>query len=153
METGLWIIAMPVFDVDPDLLNRHVNYYAPHPEVHVGQLTIRSKDVFISLGARIDLTDDVTIDEYTMIGEGTRILTHDHYHEGRVPLLLLQDVMGVKHMPKTIGKDVWLHSCTVLMQVTDIPDGVVVGTGSVLTKIPGPYEIWAGNPAVKIGER
>jgi acetyltransferase-like isoleucine patch superfamily enzyme len=30
---------------------------------------------------------------------------------------------------------------------------VVIGAGSVLTKNPGPYEIWAGNPARKIGMR
>ncbi|THB78768.1 MAG: hypothetical protein D6B25_03295, partial [Desulfobulbaceae bacterium] len=41
----------------------------------------------------------------------------------------------------------------VLYQVTEIPDGVVLGAGSILTKNPGPYEIWAGNPARKIGER
>jgi len=30
---------------------------------------------------------------------------------------------------------------------------VVLGGGSVLTRNPDPYEIWAGNPARKIGER
>jgi serine O-acetyltransferase len=29
----------------------------------------------------------------------------------------------------------------------------VLGAGSVLTKNPGPFEIWAGNPARKIGQR
>ncbi len=55
---------------------------------------------------------------------------------------------------KTIGRDVWIHDGSlVLYQVTHIPDGVVLGGGSVLTRNPGPYEIWAGNPARKIGER
>ncbi|MBW1750927.1 MAG: hypothetical protein JRJ37_09570 [Deltaproteobacteria bacterium] len=40
-----------------------------------------------------------------------------------------------------------------MYQVTHIPNGVVIGAGSVLTKNPGPYEIWAGNPARKIGMR
>jgi acetyltransferase-like isoleucine patch superfamily enzyme len=30
---------------------------------------------------------------------------------------------------------------------------VVLGAGSLLTKNPGPYEIWAGVPAVKIAKR
>ena len=34
-----------------------------------------------------------------------------------------------------------------------VRDGFVLGAGSVLTKNPGPYEIWAGAPAKKIGYR
>ena len=137
--------------------------HCPHPEVRKGILTLqkevfeeseRETNIYISPGARIDLTGDVIIGSWTMIGEGTRILTHDHYHEGRdKPLLKLQEEIGVKWSNKKIGRDVWLHNCTILVQVTEIPDGVVVGTGAVLTKNPGPYEIWAGNPARKIAER
>lgn len=127
--------------------------YAPHPEVHIGELQLLSSNMVISPGARIDVTGSVTIGELSMIGEGTKLLTHDHYHEGRIPLLLLQEKKGVKWGNKMIGRDVWLHGCIVLYQVTHIPDGVVVGAGSVLTKNPGPYEIWGGNPARKIGER
>jgi len=126
--------------------------YAPHHDIHVGELYVASNSV-ISTGARIDLTGSVTIGEWCMIGEGTRILTHDHYHEGRQPLLLLQKEKGIKWQDKKIGNDVWLHGCTVLYQVTEIPDGVVVGVGAVLTKNPGPYEIWCGNPAIQVGER
>lgn len=135
-------------------LSESIGYacYVPHPEVHRGHYVIDDSAV-ISPGSHLDLTGSILIGAYCMIGEGTRILTHDHYHEGRVPLLIVQEERGVKWQDKVIGKDVWLHGCTVLSRVTEIPDGVVVGTGSVLTKIPGAYEIWAGNPAVKIGVR
>lgn len=126
--------------------------YTPHPETRAGSFLCEGNCVISPL-SRIDCTGDVEIGEYCMIGDGTQILTHDHYHEGREPLLLLQKEKGVKWANKKIGRDVWLHGCTVLMQVTEIPNGVVVGAGSVLTKIPGPYEIWAGNPAVKVGQR
>lgn len=126
--------------------------YAPHSEIHTGEIIIHN-GALISPFCRIDLTGSVEIGEYAMIGEGTQILTHDHYHQGREPLLKLQQLLGVKWQDKKIGNDVWLHGCIVLYQVTEIPDGVVVGAGSVLTKNPGPYEIWAGNPSVKIGER
>jgi acetyltransferase-like isoleucine patch superfamily enzyme len=137
--------------------------YFPHPEVHTGQLVLsneifknndRETNVVISPGARIDLTGNIIIGPWAMIGEGTTIFTHDHYHEGRDrPLLKLQEEKGVKWLNKRVGRDVWLHGCTILAQVTTIPDGVVVGAGSVLTKNPGYYEIWAGNPAKKVGER
>ena len=126
--------------------------YAPHGDIHIGQLYV-GQNCVISSKARIDLTGSVKIGDYCMIGESTQIFTHDHYHEGREPLLLLQKEKGVKWQDKVIGNDVWLHGCIVLHQVTEIPDGVVVGAGSVLTENPGPYEIWAGNPARKIGER
>ncbi len=137
--------------------------YFPHLEVHKGQLTLeraifenddREVNVIISSGAQIDLTGSLIIGPWTMIGARTKIFTHDHYHEGRhTPLLRLQEEKGIKWTDKRIGRDVWLHGCTILPQVTEIPDGVVVGVDAVLTKIPGPYEIWAGNPAIKIGER
>jgi acetyltransferase-like isoleucine patch superfamily enzyme len=62
--------------------------------------------------------------------------------------------MGVLWQDKEIGVDVWIHDGSmVLYQATHLPDGFVLGAGSVLTKNPGPFEIWAGNPARKVGER
>ena len=143
-----------------DVVNKIV--YFPHCEIHRGQIFFtkecftsedRDCNLFISPSARIDCTGNVTIDAWTMIGHGTVILTHDHYHYGRKPLLLLQEEKGINWSSLTIGKDVWLHNCTILNQVSKIPDGVVVGVNSTLTKDPGPYEIWAGCPARKIGNR
>jgi hypothetical protein len=136
--------------------------YYPHPTYHMGKLILvpeifetedRETNIIVSPRTRIDLTGNVTLGPWCMIGEGTQILTHDHYHQGRRPLLQLQEECGIHWKNKTIGSDVWLHDCIVLSQVTEIPEGVVVGAKSVLTQIPGPYEIWAGNPARKIGER
>lgn len=137
--------------------------YLPHPEIRKGTLHFpqeafqspdRECNLLISPGARLDLTGDLTIGPWTMIGEGTVVFTHDHYHKGRHrPLLRVQEEKGIKWHSKVIGSDVWLHGCTVLCQVSEIPDGVVVGAGAVLTKNPNPYEIWAGNPARKVGER
>jgi hypothetical protein len=138
----------------PDLgaIGQAISHW-PHADLHQGNLVLADESISLSPGAYIDLTGSVEISSYAMIGEGTRILTHDHYHDGRTPLLLLQQAKGVKWMDKRIGTDVWLHGCTVLMQVTEIPDGVIVGAGSVLTHNPEPYGIYAGNPARKIGER
>lgn len=133
----------------------------PHPETWTGQ--IHFADGLIQNGrfnARwdpditLDLTGDLYIGKDTMFGAGTRIYTHEHFHCGRDKTLLqLQNEKGVMYQDKTIGNDVWIHGAIVLYQVTEIPDGVVVGAGSVLTKNPGAYEIWAGNPAQKIGQR
>jgi len=135
-----------------EILEKYV-VYAPHRDIHLGGLRIGPHTV-VSPGARIDITGNVRIGEYCMIGEGTQILTHDHYHEGREPLLLLQKEKGVKWQDKVIEDDVWLHGCIVLYQVTHIPKGTVIGAGAVLTKNPDvEYGIWGGNPATLIGMR
>lgn len=125
-------------------------FHYPHPDIHKGFYELHHQ-AFISLGARIDLTANVAIGEYCMIGEGAQIFTHDHIHEGREPLLIQN---RIKWQNKVIGRDVWLHQCLVLYQVSNIPDGVVIGAGSVVTKNPEvPYGIYCGNPAVLIGHR
>lgn len=125
----------------------------PHPEFRRGSVKV-GQHVFISEISDIDATGDIIIGDFCMIGHYAKVFTHDHFHAGRKPLLLVQQEIGVKWMNKVIGNDVWLHECIILMQVTEIPDGVVVGAGAVLTKNPDvPYGIYAGNPAVLIGER
>ena len=53
----------------------------------------------------------------------------------------------------TIGDDVWLGAGAILLPGTIVADGAVIGAGSVVIDSIGQYEIWAGNPARKIGER
>ncbi len=89
-----------------------------------------------------------------MIGARARIYTHDHCHQGRVPLLAVQEKHGIFWQDKYLGKDVWIHeNAIVLYQASILPDGFILGAGSILTKNPGAYEIWGGVPAQKIGDR
>jgi acetyltransferase-like isoleucine patch superfamily enzyme len=53
----------------------------------------------------------------------------------------------------TIGDDVWLGAGAIVLPGVTIADGAVIGAGSVVTRSVGAYEIWAGNPASRIGER
>ena len=135
----------------------------PHGNVHRGKLYIdpgafsspgSDTNICISRFSILDCTGNIHIGPWSMIGARTRIYTHDHLHQGRRPLLAQQEQLGVIWQDKYIGTDVWIHeNVIVLYQVTEIPDGVVVGAGAVLTKNPGPYEIWAGVPARKIADR
>lgn len=135
----------------------------PHGNVHHGHLYLSPEcfaapgnetNLCISRFAILDCTGSIHIGPWCMIGARTRIYTHDHFHHGRQPLLLQQEKHGVLWQDKYIGGDVWIHeNAIVLYQVTEIPDGVVIGAGAVLTRNPGPYEIWAGVPAKKIADR
>ncbi len=135
----------------------------PHKHIHKGKLVLppevyttkgRETNVVISRFARIDCTGSVHIGPWCNIGHRSRIYTHDTIHLGKGPLALVEETHGILWQDKYIGRDVWIHdSAIVLYQANHIPDGVVIGAGSVLTKNPGAYEIWAGVPAKKIGIR
>lgn len=135
----------------------------PHGNVHHGRLYLspecfaaagKETSLCISLFSILDCTGSIHIGPWCMIGARTRIYTHDHFHHGRQPLLAQQEQYGVIWQDKYIGRDVWIHeNAIVLYQVTEIPDGVVIGAGAVLTRNPAPYEIWAGVPARKIADR
>jgi len=135
----------------------------PHGDIHKGNIifppevfaeTDRETNVCISPFAVIDCTADIHIGPWTLIGARSRVYTHEHILIGGGPLLKTQEEYGLLYQDKYIGADVWINDgAVVLCQVTEIPDGVFLGAGAVLTKNPGPYEIWAGTPARKIGER
>ena len=135
----------------------------PHKHLRKGDLIIspevyrtpgRETNLVISPFSILDCTGSIHIGPWCNIGPRTRIYTHDTIHYGTEPLALLEEEIGVLWQDKYIGADVWIHDGSiVLYQVTHIPDGVVLGAGSVLTKNPGPYEVWAGVPAARIAKR
>jgi carbonic anhydrase/acetyltransferase-like protein (isoleucine patch superfamily) len=135
----------------------------PHGNVHKGKLVLspevfqspgRETNLLVSRFAYMDLTGSIQLGAWCNISARCRIYTHDHMHAGRRPLLEVEEQHGVMWQDKLIGNDVWIHDeARILYQVTQIPDGVVIGAGAVLTRNPGPYEIWGGVPARKIGER
>ena len=53
----------------------------------------------------------------------------------------------------TIGDDVWLGAGVIVLPGVTIANGAVIAAGAIVTQSVGEYEIWAGNPARKIGER
>ncbi|MBU1232575.1 MAG: acyltransferase [Proteobacteria bacterium] len=135
----------------------------PHGNVNKGKLLL-SPEVFTTAGCEtnvvispfsiLDCTGSIHIGPWCNFGARSRIYTHDHCHQGKVPLLTLQEKYGVIWQDKYIGRDVWIHeNGIVLYQASILPDGFILGAGSVLTKNPGPYEIWAGVPAKKIADR
>lgn len=127
--------------------------YAVHPEVRIGTLTF-GKHLSIKKSVFLDLTGDINIGDYVIFSDGVRVLTHDHNLKSRNIILSEDQKNGVIWSNLNIGNDVFFGAnVTVTNTVTEIPDGVVIGTGAILTKNPSEYEIWAGIPAKKIGLR
>lgn len=52
-----------------------------------------------------------------------------------------------------IGNDVWIASNACILRGVTIAGGAVIGAGAVVNRNVGPYEVWAGVPAKKIGQR
>ncbi len=52
-----------------------------------------------------------------------------------------------------VGDDVWLGANAIVLAGVNIQRGAVIGAGSIVTGHIPAYEIWAGNPAKKVGER
>jgi acetyltransferase-like isoleucine patch superfamily enzyme len=53
----------------------------------------------------------------------------------------------------TILNDVWIGQQVIVLGPSTIGNGAVIGAGSVVTKDIGSFEVWAGNPARKLGKR
>jgi acetyltransferase-like isoleucine patch superfamily enzyme len=113
------------------------------------RLTIGSR-VFIGQGAHLSVMRPMTIGDNAIIGANSYLLTNQHRFESReIPM---RD-QGYKCEPLVVGEDVWIGANCVIMPGIEIGRGAIIGAGSVLTETVGPYEIWGGIPARKIGVR
>lgn len=125
----------------------------PHPLTNIGKLRY-GEYCYISPTAQLDLSGDIILGNYVIISHYVKIFTHEHNVKSKKKIILADEEYGVKYSNLIIGDDVYVGIHAIITEkVTNIPDGVVIGAGSLLTKNPNPYEIWAGVPAKKIGER
>lgn len=85
-----------------------------------------------------------------LIGAYTYITTANHQFKDRNQLIRKQGVYG---SDITIGNGVWIGAHVVVLPGTEIGDGAIVGAGAVVNRSIPAYEIWAGVPAKKIGQR
>lgn len=73
---------------------------------------------------------------------------HDYNNNELAPYGDSYIIKGVK-----IGKAVWIGDSVIILPGTTIPDGCIIAAGSVLRGELEAYSIYAGNPAVKVGDR
>jgi acetyltransferase-like isoleucine patch superfamily enzyme len=105
----------------------------------------------IAADAEIDLSANVYIGVETSVTDKVKIYTHKHnWKHSRG---LRREIQTVDKKELRIGRDVFIANGATILCIDSIGDGAVVGAMSVVTKNIPPYEIWAGNPAQKIGER
>lgn len=95
----------------------------------------------------LDYSGGLIIEKYVDISRGVQIFTHTHtFHRTHWQAVLPTP------SPLCICKGVFIGvNAIILCGVKRIGKWSVIGAGSVLTKSVPDYEIWAGNPAKKIG--
>lgn len=112
--------------------------------------TIRiGSSVVIGYGVLINGYGDVTIGSDVLISPYVTIYASNH-GIARKQLIRLQKSSG---LGIHIGNDVWIGASSVITDGVTLNKGCVIGAGAIVTKSVPAYEIWAGNPARKIGER
>lgn len=124
-----------------------------HPDVGSGNInTLHPALVKIGGLVTFDLTADVTLEDYVEISTGVHIFTHKHiWNHSRK---LRAAIQGVVPYALVICRDAFIGvNAIILGGVQRIGEGAVIGAGAVVTKPIPNFEVWAGNPARKIGER
>jgi acetyltransferase-like isoleucine patch superfamily enzyme len=107
--------------------------------LEVGENVMIGNDNFIQALGGVSIGNDVSL------GPGVKIWSVNHVFEQRD---LIIEKQGLVKMPVFIGNDVWIGSNAFICPGVNIPNGVVVAAGSVLTKQDyKPYSVVAGNPA------
>jgi acetyltransferase-like isoleucine patch superfamily enzyme len=117
-----------------------------------------------SVGGRISIGSDSLIGDFcnlygqggleigsnVMIASGCGIIPNQHTFPSRKLAISEQPCVsiGIK-----IDDGVWIGANAVVLDGVKIGKGAVIGAGAVVTKSVPPFEIWAGVPARKIGER
>ena len=98
------------------------------------------KNVFINACCRFQDNGGIEIGDYTMIGQGTTIVTLNHDLNPKTR-------HNASPKPVKIGKNVWIGaSCTILPGIS-IGDNAVIGAGSVVVKNIPQNTVAVGNPA------
>ena len=118
-----------------------------------------NKGAFFKAEGEVNIGDDVYIDysgtiklgKSIAISEGAKIFTHNHsIHDGKKNW----KVNPIKFNLLEIRDYAWIGANAIILpSVSFIGEGAIIAAGAVLTKNAEDYGIYAGNPAIKIGQR
>ena len=114
-------------------------------------------------GAKIEIGDRTTIGFHTFIYSSQKIIigsdcmvapfvyiVDSNHSTKRSELMNRQNNVT---SPVIIGDDVWLGANSTILSGVRIKKGAIIAAGSIVNRDVEAYEIYAGSPAEKIGER
>jgi acetyltransferase-like isoleucine patch superfamily enzyme len=122
---------------------KYDGWWEPGPSIIIGNA------VFIGSSCEFNIAQKITIGNNCLIASGSRFIDHDH-GIAKAELMRLQNTTRSEIL---IEEDVWIGCNCIVLKGVHIGTGAIIAAGAVVTKSIPSYEIWAGVPAKKIGER
>lgn len=130
--------------MEDDILFKYAHFWQPGPSIVIHDR------VFVGRGCEFNIRRHIDVGDDCLIASGCKFIDHDHdLTLGEGPMHSLD----ATEAPIMLEADVWLGVNVVVLKGVTISRGAVVGAGAVVTKSIPAYEIWAGIPARKIGQR
>ena len=125
-------------------IQENVNFLNIH-KIHLGN------NVVLAAGCFLQGAGEIIIDDNVLLGPDVKIWSTNHIFKDIEKPILEQ---GWEKKKVTIGNGVWLAANVFVMPGVTIPEGCVVGAGSVVNKKKyPPFSILAGNPCRVVGNR
>ena len=106
----------------------------------------------VRIGARCKISshsficEGVTIEDEVFIGHNVTFI-NDKFPRAANPDGSLQTEADWEVVPIHIGRGASIGSGTTILCGVTVGEGAMVGAGSVITRLIGPGQLWAGNPA------
>ena len=135
--------------IDRNSVIEHDVYFKYDGPYSPGFAIIIGKRVFIGTACEFNIKASITVGDDCLIASGCRFIDHDHGMQRKMLLRIQPCPVG----EIVIGNDVWIGANSIILKGVTIGTGAIVAGGAVVTKNIGDYEIWAGVPAKKMGDR
>jgi galactoside O-acetyltransferase len=122
---------------------------APAGSVKIGS------HVQIGIGCVLGAKGGITLEDFSSLSHGVRILTAVDDYGGRhlTNSTLPEEVLGVQAAPVRIGRYVPVGAGSLILPGVDVEEGAAVGAMSLVRTSLAGWRIYSGNPARDVGER
>lgn len=117
----------------------HMGCFVTGRHIAIGDHSVINRNCYLDGRGGIRIGSNVSVSPDCVIISLTHDLNHPEF--------------GVVAKPVAIGDYVWIGTRALLLPGVELGEGAVAGAGSVVTRSWAPYEIVAGSPARKIGDR
>ena len=132
-------------------------YIGPHVHLgdgvrvhaHHGANIIIEEGCSFNYGVAVFALESIKIGKHSILGPHVYVSDHNHQFS-RDDLIKNQ---GFDTHPVIIGSDVWLGIGVSVLKGACIGEGSVIAAGGLVNKTVPDYEVWAGIPAKKTGDR
>lgn len=124
-------------------------------KIEGGQGVVFGRYVHVSSFAHVNIGGGrLTVGEGSALASGCRVFGGSNTGAAPYPSSAAPaDLQHVERAASRIGRGVFVCAGATVLPGLTIGDYAVIGAGAVLTRDVKPYEVWAGVPAVRIGDR